>query len=105
MNAADMLRQALADAPTAPVIADHPTHAPPPPGPWVADALCAQTDPEAFFPGKGGSVRDAKRICFRCPVRVECADYAITNSIEHGVWGGLAPEERQQLHDRKAPAA
>lgn len=27
---------------------------------WQADALCAQTDPEAFFPEKGGSTRDAK---------------------------------------------
>ena len=30
---------------------------------WQTDALCAQTDPEAFFPEKGGSTRDAKRIC------------------------------------------
>ena len=28
---------------------------------WQADALCAQTDPEAFFPEKGGSTREAKR--------------------------------------------
>ena len=27
---------------------------------WQEDALCAQTDPEAFFPEKGGSTRDAK---------------------------------------------
>ena len=30
---------------------------------WQGDALCAQTDPEAFFPEKGGSTREAKRIC------------------------------------------
>ena len=30
---------------------------------WQHDALCAQTDPEAFFPEKGGSTREAKRIC------------------------------------------
>lgn len=28
---------------------------------WQTDALCAQTDPEAFFPEKGGSTRDAKK--------------------------------------------
>ena len=33
---------------------------------WQADAVCAQTDPEAFFPEKGGSTRDAKRICAGC---------------------------------------
>jgi WhiB family redox-sensing transcriptional regulator len=30
---------------------------------WQADALCSQTDPEAFFPEKGGSTREAKKIC------------------------------------------
>ena len=36
---------------------------------WQERALCAQTDPEAFFPEKGGSTREAKKICQRCPVR------------------------------------
>ena len=30
---------------------------------WRLDALCAETDPEAFFPEKGGSTREAKRVC------------------------------------------
>ena len=33
---------------------------------WHDKALCAQTDPEAFFPEKGGSTREAKRICESC---------------------------------------
>ena len=32
---------------------------------WQERALCSQTDPEAFFPEKGGSTREAKRICGR----------------------------------------
>src|SRR5690606_8749782 len=36
---------------------------------WQADALCAQTDPESFFPEKGGSTRDAKTVCASCDVR------------------------------------
>ena len=32
-------------------------------GNWQERALCAQTDPEAFFPEKGGSTRDAKKVC------------------------------------------
>ena len=39
---------------------------------WQERALCAQTDPEAFFPEKGGSTRDAKRVCTGCQVRAEC---------------------------------
>ena len=29
---------------------------------WQHKALCSQTDPEAFFPEKGGSTRDAKSV-------------------------------------------
>ena len=33
---------------------------------WQERALCAQTDPEAFFPEKGGSTREAKKVCVSC---------------------------------------
>ena len=33
---------------------------------WQHKALCSQTDPEAFFPEKGGSTRDAKQPAARC---------------------------------------
>ena len=39
---------------------------------WQERSLCAQTDPEAFFPEKGGSTREAKRVCQNCTVRTEC---------------------------------
>src|SRR5699024_7354047 len=38
---------------------------------WQERALCAQTDPEAFFPEKGGSTREAKKVCVSCEVRAE----------------------------------
>lgn len=64
---------------------------------WQADALCAQTDPEAFFPEKGGSTRDAKRVCSECPVREACLDYAMENDERFGIWGGLSERERRRL--------
>ncbi len=64
---------------------------------WQADALCAQTDPEAFFPEKGGSTREAKRICDGCEVRSECLDYALANDERFGIWGGLSERERRKL--------
>jgi WhiB family transcriptional regulator, redox-sensing transcriptional regulator len=64
---------------------------------WQTDALCAQTDPEAFFPEKGGSTRDAKRICGSCDVRGECLDYALENDERFGIWGGLSERERRKL--------
>ena len=67
---------------------------------WQTDALCAQTDPEAFFPEKGGSTRDAKHVCEACPVSGQCLDYAMTNDEKFGIWGGLSERERRRLRRR-----
>ncbi|MCW1249874.1 WhiB family transcriptional regulator [Acaricomes phytoseiuli] len=67
---------------------------------WQADALCAQTDPEAFFPEKGGSTRDAKKVCSTCTVRAECLEYALSNDERFGIWGGLSERERRRLRKR-----
>jgi WhiB family redox-sensing transcriptional regulator len=67
------------------------------PPPWQASALCAQTDPEAFFPEKGGSTREAKSVCRVCEVRQECLEYALANDERFGIWGGLSERERRRL--------
>jgi WhiB family transcriptional regulator, redox-sensing transcriptional regulator len=64
---------------------------------WRLDALCAETDPEAFFPEKGGSTRDAKRVCSGCSVRAECLEFALANDERFGIWGGLSERERRRL--------
>ncbi len=64
---------------------------------WHERALCAQTDPEAFFPEKGGSTRDAKKICLSCEVRAECLEYALLHDERFGIWGGLSERERRRL--------
>jgi len=67
---------------------------------WQERALCAQTDPEAFFPEKGGSTREAKRVCLTCDVRGECLEYALQNDERFGIWGGLSERERRKLKKR-----
>ena len=69
---------------------------------WQERALCAQTDPEAFFPEKGGSTREAKRVCLSCDVRSECLDYALAHDERFGIWGGLSERERRRLKRRPA---
>ena len=64
---------------------------------WDAAALCAQTDPEAFFPEKGGSTRDAKKVCQSCEVKAQCLAYALANDERFGIWGGLSPRERRKV--------
>jgi len=67
---------------------------------WQERALCAQTDPEAFFPEKGGSTREAKKICGGCEVRSECLEYALAHDERFGIWGGLSERERRRLRRR-----
>ncbi|MCY0904936.1 WhiB family transcriptional regulator [Arthrobacter sp. H14-L1] len=67
---------------------------------WQTDALCAQTDPEAFFPEKGGSTRDAKKVCGSCNVQAQCLEYALANDERFGIWGGLSERERRRLRKR-----
>ena len=64
---------------------------------WQDRALCAQTDPEAFFPEKGGSTREAKKVCRGCEVRAECLEYALEHDERFGIWGGLSERERRRL--------
>ena len=64
---------------------------------WQTDALCAQTNPEAFFPEKGSSTKNAKKICNTCDVKEKCLDYALENDERFGIWGGLSERERRNL--------
>lgn len=72
------------------------------PDDWMRDALCAQTDPDAYFPVKGGSTRAAKAICARCEVREQCLEWALANDERFGIYGGLSERERRQLKRERA---
>ncbi len=81
------------------------------PGPWAEQALCAQADPDLWYPQHPALITRAKRICNACPVRRQCLDYALTGAdtwrgITTGIWGGTTPRERNRLRQaRKAAAA
>lgn len=64
---------------------------------WRDDALCAQTDPEIFFPEQGGTNAEAKRVCVVCDVRSECLEYALEHHERFGIWGGLSEHERRKI--------
>lgn len=67
---------------------------------WMADALCAQTDPDLWFPEAGHTYTDAKKICAACPVQQQCTEQAqlvergLSHPYRHGAWGGLTPRPR-----------
>jgi WhiB family transcriptional regulator, redox-sensing transcriptional regulator len=80
---------------------------------WQFRAACRGEDAALFFGPSHFERREqkevreaqAKLICTRCPVRIECLDYAISIREPHGVWGGLNEIERRALireRDRRA---
>lgn len=52
-----------------------------------------------FYPSKKSdvSIKIAKRICAKCPVRAKCLSFALQNSNEEGIWGGTTEEERDVM--------
>jgi WhiB family redox-sensing transcriptional regulator len=72
---------------------------------WQHRAACRGDDSTFFYaPGyfekrseKRAREAVAKAICARCPVRIECLEYALTVRETHGTWGGLNEAERRAL--------
>lgn len=60
-------------------------------------ALCAETDPELFFPDGFGKHRRARAVCRLCPAALECIRWAMDHDEPEGIWGGLTGPERRQL--------
>lgn len=63
--------------------------------PPLDGALCAETDPELFFPEKGGSTKTAKELCRSCPAAIECLDFALVTGERFGIWGGQSERNRR----------
>ncbi len=67
---------------------------------WEEGALCAQSDPEAFFPENSKKVpRIVKRICNACPVRDECSP---AGQDWKGIW---AADDYRTRHKRQDEAS
>ena len=71
---------------------------------WMADGLCAEVDPDLWFPEKGGSTREAKALCRRCAVRADCLDYALLHDERFGIWGGESERSRRRLKRTRGAA-
>jgi WhiB family redox-sensing transcriptional regulator len=64
---------------------------------WRQRAACCGADLDLFYPERGESADPARRVCERCPVRQPCLEYALSNRITYGIWGGLTERERRPL--------
>jgi WhiB family transcriptional regulator, redox-sensing transcriptional regulator len=75
----------------------HPPRYPVEPEEWMDQAECVGADPDLFFPERGEDSRTAKEICYRCPVRQKCLEYAMKHGEKYGIWGGKSERERRQI--------
>lgn len=59
---------------------------------WMTEAECAKpvNEPyqEGFFSEDRDEILASRVLCFACPVRQDCAQYALNNAITWGTWGG-----------------
>jgi len=72
---------------------------------WQLLGLCRQVDPELFFPEQGQPPTDAKRVCWRCEVRVTCLEWALATREPFGIWGGKTASERRDMLRRQRMAS
>jgi WhiB family redox-sensing transcriptional regulator len=68
---------------------------------WKLVGACRVEATGIFFPQNVKGVEIAKHICFGCPVRETCLEYALVNDISHGVWGGASERERFRIKKRR----
>ncbi|WP_352247618.1 WhiB family transcriptional regulator [Amycolatopsis nalaikhensis] len=75
---------------------------------WHRRARCRQYPGLNWYSIEPGEVAACRRICASCSVRAPCLAEAFTERDPWGVWGGLTPDEREQLagpdHVRILPA-
>jgi WhiB family transcriptional regulator, redox-sensing transcriptional regulator len=72
---------------------------------WRELAACRGAGLDLLFPERGESAEPARQVCAACPVRQPCLDYAISNRITYGIWGGLTERERRALRSGWVRAA
>jgi WhiB family redox-sensing transcriptional regulator len=78
---------------------------------WKQRGACVGADPDDFHPkttkrrktpaSEDSMIARAKAICATCEVRAECLSYALDRPEKEGVWGGMAPEEREAVLKRR----
>lgn len=75
---------------------------------WHGEALCREMDGDIFFPERGGSARDARKVCARCNVQEQCLEEQLaipTHDDDGGIWAGTTARERRKLRKEHKEAS
>jgi len=77
---------------------------------WQRLGACRGMDSADFFhpdgernPSRARRTARAKEICRRCPVIMECREFALRTREPFGVWGGLSAAERRVILEQDSP--
>lgn len=73
---------------------------------------CAAADTEVFFSpdpddnpsGKPANFKLARQICISCSWRSQCLEYALSEPMLLGVWGGTSERERSRIRGKQRVA-
>lgn len=75
---------------------------------WMSSGHCKKLPPQKqadFFSDNASGINRAKKVCNKegdeCPIKQACLDYALTQNIEHGVWGGTSGRQRSIMKKKR----
>jgi Transcription factor WhiB len=63
-------------------------------------------DPNLWYPDAPNAEKKSAepiKICYTCPVMVQCRAWAPTKHEIYGVWGGLSQDDREAIWKGRAP--
>jgi len=64
---------------------------------WRKDAECKGLDTSDFFTVDAVQVKKIKKVCSECSVKRQCLQFALTNEISWGIYGGMTSRERRNV--------
>lgn len=72
----------------------------PAPGAWADRGACRGLPTDHFFSDDPADTETARTVCRPCPVRDDCAAYALALPGIGGIWGGLSEADRRRIRRR-----
>jgi WhiB family transcriptional regulator, redox-sensing transcriptional regulator len=64
---------------------------------WREHRACTNMEISNFFTRSRRTAQETISVCGGCPVKWDCLNYAVTNCIEYGIWGGTTEQNRAKL--------
>jgi WhiB family redox-sensing transcriptional regulator len=79
---------------------------------WMDRGICTDLHDDTFYPDAKDNpglvtkqIKAAKKVCDQCPVKAECAHWALDHDEPEGIWGGLTVGDRAKLKPRQLEMA